>query len=69
MSPKALADILGVQSTGISRYERGARQFSVDKAKEKLAITSYKVKRKWYWSLPRDGCAPDRGEAGDGWQD
>ena len=34
MSPKVLADTLGVQSTGISRYERGARQLSVDKAKK-----------------------------------
>lgn len=33
MSQKQLADALGVQPTTISRYERGARQISVDKAK------------------------------------
>lgn len=36
---------------------------------KKLGIISYKVKRKWYWSLPQDGCAPDGGGAGDGRQD
>lgn len=34
MSQKQLADALGVQPTSISRYERGARQLSVDKAKK-----------------------------------
>lgn len=34
MSQKELADALGVQPTSISRYERGARQLSVDKAKK-----------------------------------
>lgn len=47
----------------------GISKRTVDKAKKKLGITSYKVKRKWYWSLPQDGCAPDGGEAGDGRQD
>lgn len=47
----------------------GISKRTVDKAKKKLGITSYKVKRKWYWSPPQDGCAPDGGEAGDGRQD
>ncbi len=34
MSQKELADALGMQPTSISRYERGARQLSVDKAKK-----------------------------------
>ncbi len=34
MSQKQLADALGVQPTTISRYERGSRQISVDKAKK-----------------------------------
>ena len=33
MSQKDLADVLGVQPTSISRYEKGVRQLSVDKAK------------------------------------
>jgi transcriptional regulator with XRE-family HTH domain len=33
MSQKELADALGVQPTSISRYERGVRKLSVEKAK------------------------------------
>ena len=33
MSQKQLADAVGVQPTTISRYEKGYRQLSVDKAK------------------------------------
>ena len=34
MSQKELADAVGLQPTSISRYERGVRQLSVDKAKK-----------------------------------
>lgn len=33
MSQKQLADAIGVQPTSISRYEKGNRQLSVEKAK------------------------------------
>lgn len=38
MSQKDLADVLGVQPTSISRYEKGTRQLSVDKAKRIAVI-------------------------------
>jgi len=47
----------------------GISKRTVNKAKKKLGITSYRVKNKWYWSLPQDGCVPDGAEAGDVRQD
>mgnify|MGYP002511082371 CR=1 FL=1 len=38
MSQKELADAMGLQPTSISRYERGVRQLSVDKAKKMADI-------------------------------
>lgn len=61
-------DVPGIQIIN-HMAQIGISERTVNKIKKKLGIISYKVKRKWYWSLPQDGCAPDGGGAGDGRQD